>query len=256
LYVTSEDSIFVIAGSTNAVIDTIPIGSFVDGIVYDSANGNLYVHGGLPSGGNGVYVISGQTNTVIGNPIPVGNGAGGIAFDSANGNLYVANMNDDTVSVISGVTNKVVESPIILDADMPFSIAFDPINNNIYVTDSDPSSSTVSVIATTPTHPPRHIQQLLQLLMVTVLLYKVAVLHFLRLFTAGTNPISAFQCSLDNSLFSSCSSPATFNNLAAGPHEFSVVAVDSAGIKDPNPATFSWTIINPPPTPPSTTITS
>ena len=57
-------------------------------------------------------------------------------------------------------------------------------------------------------------------------------------FTAmqGSNPIAGFQCSLDNSPFSSCSSPAALNNLAAGPHKFVVVAVDTAGNKDPNPA--------------------
>ncbi|PWU79028.1 MAG: hypothetical protein DLM72_19475 [Candidatus Nitrosopolaris wilkensis] len=60
--------------------------------------------------------------------------------------------------------------------------------------------------------------------------------------TPGTNPISGFQCSLDNSAFSRCSSPATFTNLAVGPHKFTVVAVDTAGNKDPNPATFGWTV--------------
>ncbi len=60
--------------------------------------------------------------------------------------------------------------------------------------------------------------------------------------TAGTNPIAGFQCSLDNSPFSSCNSPASFNNLAVGPHKVAVVAVDAKGNKDPNPATFGWTV--------------
>jgi hypothetical protein len=60
--------------------------------------------------------------------------------------------------------------------------------------------------------------------------------------TQGSNPIASFQCSLDNSPFSSCSSPAAFNNVAAGPHKFAVVAVDTAGNKDPNPATLGWTV--------------
>ena len=38
-----------------------------------------------------VSVVSGQANTVIGNPIPAGLALQGIAFDSANGNLYVTN---------------------------------------------------------------------------------------------------------------------------------------------------------------------
>jgi hypothetical protein len=66
--------------------------------------------------------------------------------------------------------------------------------------------------------------------------------------TQGSNPIAGFQCSLDNSTFSSCSSPAAFNNLAAGPHKFAVVAVDNAGNKDPSQATFSWTVRNVTPT--------
>ena len=58
----------------------------------------------------------------------------------------------------------------------------------------------------------------------------------------GSNPIAGFQCSLDNSPFSSCSNPAVFNNLVAGPHRFAVVAVDNIGNKDPNPASLGWTV--------------
>jgi hypothetical protein len=63
-------------------------------------------------------------------------------------------------------------------------------------------------------------------------------------FTAmqGSSPIAGFQCSLDNSPFSSCNSPTAYNNLAAGAHKFAVVAVDNAGNKDPTPAGFIWTI--------------
>jgi DNA-binding beta-propeller fold protein YncE len=56
------------------------------GIAFDSANGDLYVTNVCNSA---VSVISGQTNTIIGNPIPIDNPAGSIAFDSANGDLYV-----------------------------------------------------------------------------------------------------------------------------------------------------------------------
>jgi hypothetical protein len=34
------------------------------------------------------------------------------------------------------------------------------------------------------------------------------------------------------------------SNLAVGPHKFKVVAVDTAGNKDPNPAIFSWIIVS------------
>ena len=62
--------------------------------------------------------------------------------------------------------------------------------------------------------------------------------------TGGIPPIT-FECSLDNSPFSSCSNPQTYSNLAAGQHTFKVRAVDSQVNKDPTPATFAWTILTP-----------
>jgi hypothetical protein len=73
--------------------------------------------------------------------------------------------------------------------------------------------------------------------------------------TASTNPIAGFECSLDNGVFSPCSSPTNLTNLAVGKHVFQVRAVDTSGNTDPTPASFSWTIATA--TPPShTTITS
>jgi YVTN family beta-propeller protein len=58
----------------DSVIATIPLGNgeeanVPEGIAFDSANGNLYV---TNSRGDDVSVISGSTNTVVGNTIPVG----------------------------------------------------------------------------------------------------------------------------------------------------------------------------------------
>ena len=67
--------------------------------------------------------------------------------------------------------------------------------------------------------------------------------------TAGSNLLAGFECSLDGNLFSTCAAiiPGTvsYNNLTAGQHTFAVRAVDTQGIKDPNPATFSWTVLTP-----------
>ena len=81
---------------------------------------------------NTVSVISGQTNTVVGNPISVGSFPSGIAFDSANDNLYVTNEGDNTVSVISGKSNSVIGTIPVGSA--PQGIAFDSANGNLYVT--------------------------------------------------------------------------------------------------------------------------
>jgi YVTN family beta-propeller protein len=70
----------------DSVIATITVGRFPLGIAFDSANGNLYVANDFD---NTVSVISGQTNTIVGNPIPAGHEPIGIAFDSANAHLPV-----------------------------------------------------------------------------------------------------------------------------------------------------------------------
>ena len=64
----------------------------------------------------------------------------------------------------------------------------------------------------------------------------------------------AFECALDDALFSSCSSPVTYDGLALGEHEFAVRAKDGDGNVDPTPAEHSWAIGDT--TPPVTSITS
>jgi hypothetical protein len=65
------------------------------------------------------------------------------------------------------------------------------------------------------------------------------------------NPTSSqtaeFECSLDEASFATCTSPATYGPLAAGPHSFEVRAIDEAGNVG-TPALFNWTIETTPPT--------
>jgi hypothetical protein len=59
---------------------------------------------------------------------------------------------------------------------------------------------------------------------------------------SSSEPGSTFECSLDGTPFSACTSPATYTGLAPGSHTFEVRAVDAAGNADPSPATYGWTI--------------
>jgi hypothetical protein len=65
----------------------------------------------------------------------------------------------------------------------------------------------------------------------------------------GSNPIVGFECSLDNSPFSTCGSTnpgaVSLTKLAAGQHMFAISAIDSTGNKDPMPATFRWFVLTP-----------
>ena len=60
---------------------------------------------------------------------------------------------------------------------------------------------------------------------------------------SSTQPGTTFECSLDGGAFFPCSSPFTpSSELGAGPHVFQVRARTAAGLVDPTPATFFFTI--------------
>ena len=62
-------------------------------------------------------------------------------------------------------------------------------------------------------------------------------------FTGSDNiEVVGFDCSLDNSTFTSCSSPMTYSGLSEGSHTFQVRAKDDAGNVDPTPASFTWAV--------------
>ena len=59
-------------------------------------------------------------------------------------------------------------------------------------------------------------------------------------FTFSSEPNATFECRLDSGSWSSCTSPKSYLNLAAGTHVFEVRATDQAGKHRPKhrPATF------------------
>ena len=73
----------------------------------------------------------------------------------------------------------------------------------------------------------------------------------------SSRPGSTFRCRLDGGSDEPCSSPWSYEGLAAGSHSFDVTASGPAGNADPTPATRSWTVdlSAPDVTPPETTIT-
>ena len=54
--------------------------------------------------------------------------------------------------------------------------------------------------------------------------------------------ISNFECSIDNSNFSACSSPVQSINLTEGDHTVKIRAQDSVGNIGASPASFSWSV--------------
>jgi YVTN family beta-propeller protein len=249
IYVANEGSgsVSIIDGSTNQVINTIQGVADPVQLAYDSANGNIYVAG---HNANIVSIIDSRTNTLIGTltglPDPTG-----VGYDSANGNVYVGNQGSNFVSIISGETNKVIGTVTV--GSGPVSPVFDPLNHNFYVTDfhsNEQPGNTVSVISTTSSAQPPDttITSVVDGNGAPVQNSGTTLSTSIQFTFTGTSSVgvAGFECSLDGSTFSPCTSPASFNNLAAGvQHNFQVRAVDISGNRDPTPATFTWDILTP-----------
>jgi YVTN family beta-propeller protein len=132
-----SNTVTVIDTSTNKLIDRIPVGSITNGVVFDSANGNVYaINAGSP-----VSIINGSTDKVIAN-VPVGSNSLDGVFDPANGYLYVFNPGSRSVSVINGATNTVLTT--IDGLPSPVAGAYDSANRKIYV--ANYGTNLVSVI--------------------------------------------------------------------------------------------------------------
>jgi hypothetical protein len=62
-------------------------------------------------------------------------------------------------------------------------------------------------------------------------------------FTFSTNqPNATFQCTIDGSAFADCTSPQQYTGLADGSHTFQVRATNGAGVSDPSPDSYGWTV--------------
>ena len=220
-------------------------------------------------------MISGQSNSVVGNPIAVGTNPYGIAFDSANSNIYETNSGINNVSVIStthsttltlnaianvpsgttitvtgkltdnvggaGVAGKTITftgtgagniASVTTNPNGTFTatgLAPANVNNGWTVqahfagddlyAPADSSVQSYNTVRTTPTPPETTITSAVDGNGATITNGSntfSSSIRFTFTATAGTNPVASFECSVDNSAFSSCSSPATLTNLAAG----------------------------------------
>jgi YVTN family beta-propeller protein len=155
---TLSNTLSIINGTSNSLIGSVNLGAFPGknptGIAINSINNTIYV---TNMGSNTISVINGTTNVVVSNITlaageqEVGVGAkgtgffspAGIAYNSDNGDLYVTNRGSDTISVINGTTNTLVDE-ISVNAIAPSGIIYNAANNYIYITNM--GSNTVSVI--------------------------------------------------------------------------------------------------------------
>lgn len=89
----------------------------------------------------GAVPASAATSYTVTATVPVGGGPYGVAVNATTNTVYAANDSDNTLSVISGVTNTVTA---IVPGGRGPGVAVNATTNTVYVTNS--SGNTVSVI--------------------------------------------------------------------------------------------------------------
>ena len=126
IYADNEHEFIVIDASTNSVIDTIPFGtsSTLVGIGVNPVTNKIYVG----DQNSQVYVIDGNTNTIIANVTARPSFAGVVANPNTN-KIYVAT---GSVTEINGSDNT-VKSHIVECGGSASYLAVNPVTNKIYV---------------------------------------------------------------------------------------------------------------------------
>lgn len=150
-------SLTAINGSTNKVVSVMNVGMNPAGLVYDPSNGYLFLIDSYyrnvsvidPSNGkfiaNITLVSVPKTTGLMAGPAP-----GGIAYDPVDGDVYFVDMycssnSYSNVFVINATTHNVVRTWTV--GRGAFRVAFNPIDNEVYVTNVN--SGNISVINTT-----------------------------------------------------------------------------------------------------------
>lgn len=101
-----QGNLTVLSGVTNWPVANVAVGPEPYGVAYDPDNGDLYV---AANAGNNVNVLSGANGTFVTN-VSMPGGPVEVDFDPVNQDLYVFTVGT-VVTVVSGITNKVVGSP-------------------------------------------------------------------------------------------------------------------------------------------------
>lgn len=154
---SASNSVSIIDGETNKVINTIAVGDSPRGITFDSNNGCAYVVNGGYSTPASVSIVDCDVKKPSGLPPPNICLNSTIqcqslfippwifAYDPANNHVYITNTGTGTVSTINGTTNDIITNTKI--GVEPIGIVYNPSNYGVYIANF--GSNSVSVINST-----------------------------------------------------------------------------------------------------------
>ncbi len=143
IYVILYNQIDVLAGKTNAVINTVNMGRMAESraLAVNPVTNRIYViNSDKP--GYSIPIIDGKTNTIIAT-LKVATTPLNVAVDPATNQLYTPN-SDGTISIIDGnatALNTNVPMPV---KSKPCAVAVDPLTHQVYVVNR--KTDTVSIV--------------------------------------------------------------------------------------------------------------
>ena len=126
--VSGSNCIMAIKNDSQVVGDIALGNGSADFIAFDQANSLLYA---ALVGNNSIAVINTTSDTVV-SSIPVPTSSGWLAYDPASQTIYSVNRESNAAYVLS---NETLVGTITLTG-LPFAIAFDPSDGDMYVTDN------------------------------------------------------------------------------------------------------------------------
>jgi YVTN family beta-propeller protein len=131
---TYAKKVYMISGTSLQVIRVIDAGLRPESIAINPDNNVIYVanYGDYWNASSTVSVIDGRSNSVV-DTITVGKGAIKIAYNPNNDKIYVLNTRSKSVSVINGLTDKLIADLSIGDQVGDFGLSVNPNSGIAYV---------------------------------------------------------------------------------------------------------------------------
>jgi YVTN family beta-propeller protein len=246
MYVTnySDNSVSVISTATNQVINTIPVGTHPQGIAFDPSSSNVYV---TNTDSNSVSIIS----TVKKPPaLPPNTTPPSITVPNSIAAEATSHSGAAIIYPPATATDN-VDGTITPVCNPPPGSQFPIGDSTVTCTATDRSGYTAKArftIKIQDTIPPdTTITSVVDSTRKAITNGSSTLYSSIQIAFSGTDNvgIAGFQCILDGQAVSQCTSPVTFNNLAAGIHTFNVRAIDTSNNPDSTPASFSWTLLTP-----------
>lgn len=127
----------VVSATTGSLLQVVHVGSNIAGIVYDAANGELYI---ADQGAGQVLEVSATTLAVT-STFTVGSTPEALALDPSNAQLYIADQGSASISILNTTTGALQGTVAV--GSGPDAVAFDAPANRVAVANGQSNNLTI-----------------------------------------------------------------------------------------------------------------